>query len=395
MRGNVMTLQPENSSVTMLRTNTTENSGQNSPQGKAQPEETNSPSSSSTVGAPELSSDKQRDTGAAQSDGSFRLTRLRIPAFLLVASVAAIFVVARATGGQVPFTGQNSTNAAVSVRPIQRNTSGITPPDMAPTPASPAQKPLLPSPAPHIETVQVQGKTPLQPLLVPSSPPLADAGALVTPTEEGREVTQKTIPDVHATPNAHFENRMDTATALSPPADVQPQNQDSASDRLFIEMNRQLADMSNHMKELQTKLDTTQQALNDRISTGLGKIDGRLDELQHREDLIESQKRPEPTSSSQGAAPKAALPADAKANPVSTAASEHHAGKKITKDPAPAPLPHYSVQAGAPDIAILMDSSGTPLRVQPGSNIDRWGNVLAVMPAGNGWVVKTEHGIIR
>ncbi|WP_338333638.1 hypothetical protein [Acetobacter sp. LMG 32666] len=396
MRGNVMTLQPENSSVTMLRTNTKENPSPDSPQGKSQAEDTNStPPSSREDGGPELSSSKQTDTDAVKSASTFNLARLKNPACLLVASAAAIFIGTKATGIQLPFLGQNSTKAVVAIQPVQRNMSDITPPDMALTPVPPAaQKTLLPPPAPHIETVQAQSKTPLQPLLVPPSPAMADAAALVAPSEADHVATGKTTPDVHAVSDTHFENRMDTATALNHPNDVQPQNQDSASDRLFIEMHRQLTDMSNQMKELQAKLDTTQQALNDRISTGLGKIDGRLDELQHREDLIESQKRPEPTSSSQGTTPKAA-PTDTRANPVSTALSDHHTVKKITKDPTPAPLPHYSVQAGAPDIAILMDSSGTPLRVQPGSNIDGWGNVLAVMPAGNGWVVKTEHGIIR
>lgn len=400
MRGNVMTIQPENSSVTMLRTNPPENPGPNSRQGSTQTNTADfSPPPPKEDGSPELSSSTRTDTDAVKPTSTFKLAKLKNPACLLVASAAVIFIGVKATGFQLPSMGQNSTKAVAAVQPIQsgqRNTSDITPPDMAPIPVIPtAHKPLVPSPSPHIETVPAQIKTPLQPLLVPPSHPLADATAIVSPSEEGRESTQQTIPDGHSIPDSHFENRMDTAAALNPPAIVQPQNQDSASDRLFIEMHRQLADMSNQMKELQTKLDTTQQALNDRVSTGLGKIDGRLDELQHREDLIESQKRPEPTSASPGATPKAGLPADAKANPVSPTANEHHAAKKVTKDPAPAPLPHYSVQAGAPDIAILMDSSGTPLRVQPGSNIDGWGNVLAVMPSGNGWVVKTEHGIIR
>ncbi|WP_143216490.1 hypothetical protein [Acetobacter orientalis] len=60
-----------------------------------------------------------------------------------------------------------------------------------------------------------------------------------------------------------------------------------------------------------------------------------------------------------------------------------------------APRPHYTVQAGAPDIAILESPQGQPVRVQPGSMLDGWGAVTAITQSGSGWVVHTEHGTIR
>lgn len=187
------------------------------------------------------------------------------------------------------------------------------------------------------------------------------------------------------------------ASSLNDVHDTQASHQDVGSDRLFIEMHKQLDIMSNQMKELQDRLESTQQALNERVSTGLGKIDGRLDELQHREDLLETQKKTEPQPGASPVQSKVSTPVAEKSKDVTPDVAEHHSAKKSTKSPAPAPapLPHYTVQAGAPDIAILMDSSGTPLRVQPGTSLDGWGNVLSVSASGNGWVVKTEHGTIR
>lgn len=192
----------------------------------------------------------------------------------------------------------------------------------------------------------------------------------------------------------HFNNQMENATNRE---QAVPQKPDMGSDKLFIEMHHQLDTMSNQMKELESKLETAQQALNERVSVGLGKIDGRLDELQHREDLIESQKKTELAPQPQAAQPKVLTPAAPKTTDQSSVPvkEEHHAPKKASKEPTPAPLPHYTVQAGAPDIAILTDSAGTPIRVQPGSSLDGWGNVLSVEQSGNTWLVKTEHGTIR
>lgn len=394
MRGNVMTLQPENSSVTMLRTNTDDNTAPNLQKSQAQ-DEGSPPSAPVENGGPEFISNKHAGMDSVNTGGLSKITRYKKP--ILAGFVVAACYATWTTGVQIPFLGHNTSKPVVAITPIQRNGSGITPPELGSETAIPTpQKPPQPRLNPHVLTPATQSNPLPEHGMAPPSPltPQPDTAIAIPPPAPASETTQNTTADVHNMVDTHFDERMEHAEALNPSVVSRQQNQDGASDRLFIEMNRRLADMSNQMKELQAKLDTTQQALNDRISTGLGKIDGRLDELQHREDLIESQKRPEPTSSSQGTTPKAA-PNDTRANPVATALSDHHTVKKITKDPTPAPLPHYSVQAGAPDIAILMDSSGTPLRVQPGSNIDGWGNVLAVMPAGNGWVVKTEHGIIR
>ncbi|MBO1326282.1 hypothetical protein K2X14_14170 [Acetobacter sp. TBRC 12305] len=168
-----------------------------------------------------------------------------------------------------------------------------------------------------------------------------------------------------------------------------------ASDRLFVEMSHKLEALTASVNDLQKRLDASQQAINDRLATGLGKIDGRLDELRHRTDVLDAD-RAARTPVQTAAAPPKATPATPPSTAKDTGVDKPHALTKATSQEAPPPpRPHYTVQAGAPDIAILTDAQGRPTRVLPGSSLEGWGTVLSVVQTGSGWAVKTEHGTIR
>jgi hypothetical protein len=170
----------------------------------------------------------------------------------------------------------------------------------------------------------------------------------------------------------------------------------SGEDQLFMEMSRKLTEMTSRIDTLEQKLDASQHALHDQIVSGLGTVGGRLDELRHREDTLEA-------SQVAHAAPAPAAPATAQAATATPAQNTAHKATETPRRPhaetapaeRPVARPHYTVQAGAPDIAILQSPQGQPVRVQPGSMLDGWGAVTAVTQSGSGWVVHTEHGTIR
>lgn len=395
MRGNVMSIQPDTSGVTMLRTpggniqDTAKPEARPDVQDVSQARSENNNQTGTTL---------PQDGDTPQASLSDRFTRYRKPGLLLLASVAVFAFGVYQAGFTPPFMGHNATKPTMVVPKIQNNSSGLTPPDLV-TPASKevAHNPALVADPQNIRPVQL---TPAAP--IPQNLPVQAAPIANPPTMEAKAAPEPTptpgaSADVHSLTDTHIQDRMAMASSLNDVPDTQASHQDVGSDRLFIEMHKQLDIMSNQMKALQDRLESTQQALNERVSTGLGKIDGRLDELQHREDLLETQKKTEPQPGAGAVQSKASTPGAEKNKDVTPDVAEHHSAKKSTKSPspAPAPLPHYTVQAGAPDIAILMDSSGTPLRVQPGTSLDGWGNVLSVSASGNGWVVKTEHGTIR
>ncbi|MCP1213799.1 hypothetical protein [Acetobacter okinawensis] len=396
MRGNVMSIQQDTSGVTMLRT-----SGGNI-QEAAKPEAR--PDVQDVSRAPSEDKNQTRTRLSQEEDIpqaanlSGRFAKYRKPGLLLLASVAVVAFGTYQAGFTPPLMGHNATKPTMIVPKIQNTSSGLTPPDLVTT----ASNEVTHNPA---LVAGPQNNTPMQlPSVapIPQSPAVPAVSIANPPTIEAKAApepasTPGPSADVHSLTDTHIQDRMAMASSLNDVHDTQASHQDVGSDRLFIEMHKQLDIMSNQMKELQDRLESTQQALNERVSTGLGKIDGRLDELQHREDLLETQKKTEPQPGASPVQSKVSTPVAEKSKDVTPDVAEHHSAKKSTKSPvpAPAPLPHYTVQAGAPDIAILMDSSGTPLRVQPGTSLDGWGNVLSVSASGNGWVVKTEHGTIR
>lgn len=379
MRGNAMSLSDEASSVTMLRVNNgyrpeapTDTKTETTSSG--QPVRDNIPENTKTTAQP--------GTNDLTSSGKSSLDSLVYygkRAGLLLAGIAVLGVIAGKSGITIPFIGQAPANTVVAVSSLGGQNNSLVPPSFGNQNAK-----QLSSSAIREETggkEKQQGGT-----TAGQSSPSAEVKPELNSSEHNET---NTVLGVLPQDDRHITYRLNQSEAHS-------DQQQIANDKLFIEMHRQLDTLSDQVKELQNRLETTKQALNDRVSAGLGKIDGRIDELQHREDLIETQHKTEQTSQVQSQAIKPPVANQPKADPASTPPKEEkHVAKKAVKEPAAAPLPHYSVQAGAPDVAILMDSSGSPIRVQPGSTLDGWGNVLSVVQSGNNWVVKTEHGTIR
>jgi hypothetical protein len=161
-----------------------------------------------------------------------------------------------------------------------------------------------------------------------------------------------------------------------------------------MEMSRKLTEMTNRIDALEQKLDASQHALHDQIVSGLGTVGGRLDELRHREDTIEaSQVSHAAPAPAPAVAPAAAM--QTPSGPHKATETPRHPHAETAPAERPVARPHYTVQAGAPDIAILESPQGQPVRVQPGSMLDGWGAVTAITQSGSSWVVHTEHGTIR
>ncbi|QEO18864.1 hypothetical protein [Acetobacter vaccinii] len=268
------------------------------------------------------------------------------------------------------------------------------------TTAQQVQHPTLQS----VSRVQTQAEGvrafPAQPAMEMARPaPLPDPagqGSLKTDTPAPMNGPQPDAP-IQA---AHEDTAQDSPAQTLPTPDVaqgtapHPAPQTISDDRLLIAMSQKLEAMATQVASLTQKLDDTQKTLNDRLTSGLGRMDGRLDELQHREDMqMQSRTLSKPTEDA-AQAPKP--PAPAHATPAhAAAAAPHHDTPRPTPRPSPAPLPRYTVQAGAPDIAILADASGNPVRIQPGSDLGPWGSVLSISDVGGRWQVRTERGVIH
>lgn len=266
--------------------------------------------------------------------------------------------------------GPTGTKAAVATGATANN-SGITPPDLGMPPARPTKQ----APTPATNTASV---TPTS----AATPPLA--------------VAPVTAPSPPVAPSAAVSAAPTAAEEIAPPEtrpeQPAPHSVTSGEDQLFMEMSRKLTEMTNRIDTLEQKLDANQHALHDQVVAGLGNMGGRLDELRHREDTLEANQNvhavptPAPVSS------------EATRNSVRKTVgptATHHTTPDAPPAEHPAPRPHYTVQAGAPDIAILESPRGQPVRVQPGSMLDGWGAVTAVTQSSGGWVVHTEHGTIR
>ena len=266
--------------------------------------------------------------------------------------------------------GPTGTKAAVATGATANN-SGITPPDLGMPPARPTKQ----APTPATNTASV---TPTS----AATPPLA--------------VAPVTAPSPPVAPSAAVSAAPTAAEEIAPPEtrpeQPAPHSVTSGEDQLFMEMSRKLTEMTNRIDTLEQKLDANQHALHDQVVAGLGNMGGRLDELRHREDTLEA------NQNVHAAPTPAPVSSEATRNSVRKTVgptTTHHTTSDAPPAEHPAPRPHYTVQAGAPDIAILESPRGQPVRVQPGSMLDGWGAVTAVTQSSGGWVVHTEHGTIR
>lgn len=256
------------------------------------------------------------------------------------------------------------------------NSSGITPPDLGTPPAAALKQATIPSTSTATATPPNAPVTPaaVAPITAPSSTPAVQA--LTTPTAPTG--TEATVPDTQ-------------------PEQPSTRSTTSGEDQLFMEMSRKLTEMTNRIDTLEQKLDAGQHAQHDQLVSGLGTLGGRLDELRHREDTLEASQNAHVVAAPAAATSASATPAPPRnsAHKSGDVAATHHIPSDAPPAEHPAPRPHYTVQAGAPDIAILENPQGQPVRVQPGSVLDGWGSVTAITQSGSSWVVHTEHGIIR
>lgn len=367
-----MTTEPQTGSVTMLRQPGPSPAGAEAPK-SATPEPAEAPAATGpTVAAQAMSASVPAPRGLKKIARSKALW-----AGIALVALTGIGAGAWHEASSPKIATHAAPAAQTAVAPsAEANSSGITPPDLGAPPTAAKQ-----ATAPAVNAAKGVS---------------ANAGA----------TSATTIPVT--APSAPAAQRVDAASAQTAPEETptetrteQPAGHSATAgeDQLFMEMSHKLTEMTNRIDTLEQKLDASQHALHDQIVSGLGTVGGRLDELRHREDTLEA-------SQATHATPAAAAPATAPASsaPASAASSTHktpdaaptrHTHTEAQPVERPAPRPHYTVQAGAPDIAILEGPQGQPVRVQPGSMLDGWGAVTAVTQSGSSWVVHTEHGTIR
>lgn len=357
MRGLAMTTEPEIGSVTMLRkpgTPPTEPAATTPPAATPQATPTTAP-------LPE--------PGKTATRSRALTTGLVLVATAGIGASVAYVVSSRSPAPHTPPVAQMAAASAAA------NSSGITPPDLGTPPASTTKQ----ATAPAVST-QTAASTGTDKPPVPASPPLTQPSpALDAPAQA---TSEKTVS------SGQTEQPAPTPTT-------------TAEDQLFMEMSHKLTEMASRIDTLEQKFDASQRALHDQIVAGLGTVDGRLDELRHREDTLEASQSvhtapaPATPTSASMSAPATGAPARSSVHKTTEVTATHHTPSDAQPAERPAPRPHYTVQAGAPDIAILESPQGQPVRVQPGSMLDGWGAVTAVTQSGSGWVVHTEHGTIR
>lgn len=370
-----MTAEPETASVTMLRKPATPPAGAEAPH-TATPDSAEPPAATGPAVAPQAMSASIPAPGLLQ-----RVTRSKA----LWGGVAAVALLLGlgATAMYITPSPQSLMHATASeqtavARKADANSSGITPPDLG-TPPAAAVKPAT-APATNTATMTPASAAPTPaaaaPITVSTTPAVP---ALATPSAQtaGEKTALDTTPDQPAA-----------------------RSTTSGEDQLFMEMSRKLTEMTTRIDTLEQKLDASQHALHDQLVSGLGNVGGRLDELRHREDTLEASQTvhapPSPvTPAAIASAPSTPASARNDSHKNTEAAATHHTPSAPQPAERPAPRPHYTVQAGAPDIAILESPQGQPVRVQPGSMLEGWGAVTAVTQSGSGWVVHTEHGTIR
>lgn len=354
-----MTAEPETASVTMLRKPATPPAGGEAPR-TATPEPAEPPAATGPAVAPQAMSASIPSPGLLQRVARSKALWGGVAAFaLLGVGATAVHVVSSSK----PVTHAAPAVQTAVVSGADANSSGITPPDLGAPPAA-AKQATAPAASAARVTPANTGATSATtaPVTTPSAPTTQPVEAPSTQTTR-----EETAPD----------------TRTDQPA---TRSSTSGEDQLFMEMSRQLTEMTNRIDALEQKLDASQHALHDQIVSGLGTVGGRLDELRHREDTLEA-------SQVSHAAPAAAM--QAPSGPHKATETPRHPHAEAAPPERPVARPHYTVQAGAPDIAILESPQGQPVRVQPGSMLDGWGAVTAITQSGSSWVVHTEHGTIR
>gem|GEM_PF-4990542 len=411
MKGSALMQDNDGGSVTMLRTPAAPPTGGSDAQpppmqpGFQQPDNTGTQTQSAPSQVMTARGHVPQDGAQAPRPGISRRTLYTGAAVVIVATALPGFVAMR-HGVSLPFAATHevahSSDPAVNPAPASARAATISPPQLDAASVSAQGGPVQPPTLPRNAAIA-------HPPGIPATPApagISDA-ALPTSLNVAMQPAQPQPPALPSAPVAALPAAPPTQPAVEAPSTAP--TQPSAEDRLLVEVSHRMEELSDHVDALEHQLDTTQQAMGERLATSIGEFGGRLDELRHRQDMLETQAHEQAASRAQpqpapapateaaapaGAAPSAAPPAKASPAPEKKPARHESAHHEAPAAPAVS-LPHYTVQAAAPDIAILTGPEGSPIRVEPGTDLGAWGKVSTVRQERNGWVVQTDHGVIR
>lgn len=329
--------------------------------------------------------------------GSVRRGRLTTPIFLATAATA---VVAGAA-----LVGPHLWTAGPKVRSLASSAAKTTTPSVTVAardvpPANALTPPAMPSPAGQEDASNTE--EPFSGAGIPGPPAVAavpSAPAQPTPAiapapapapaqpQPSSPVSQPGTPPLTAVPTAI--QTVSPAPSAQPVPTVSADTESPAPSRdemLELNLAKQMAGLADHLATLEKQVSSLQVSLGERI----GAAGGRMDELQHREDLVEKTLT---TIQAATARPQETGPAR---SPQSHATPPNSVARPIAPTgPSEPARPVYHVQAGAPGIAILQDSSGNAIRVVNDDTVPGWGAVKGITQIGNAFVVHTEHGVIR
>ncbi len=405
MRGNAMRREDTGEVVEMLRPQkrSTDRPGKQTEDGQM-PQEAEL--SGNRADAPEETTESRRKPLKSQNGTEDRATRTP-RSRLLVGTALAVLGAGGLLGGAVavgahfgvpiPFVNDRprasitTTPDAPAVPSARKSAFTLAPPALG-TPDVPEKRIQQPSVAQNDDPFGGEGMTaPVDPPAATKSAEIKAAPVIpVPPAVADGAPNAPTIPPSQALSAPQAQSAVSAAPAAAPLPSVASPSPDAA---LELEMAKQLKTLDDHVAALQKNVDAMQDNLTATLNRGLGEFKGRLDELQHHEDQTD---RALQASQSALAHPardhSSAAPVAPRAVSV---AQPHPSAEPSTPKPAPVHLPQFTVQAGAPGIAILQDEQGNASRVEAGSVIPGWGPVITITSSGSRWVVRTPKGLIH
>lgn len=408
MRGNAMRREDTGEVVEMLRPQkrSTDRPGKQTEDGQM-PQEAEL--SGNRADAPEETTESRRKPLKSQNgteDRAPRTPRSR----LLVGTALAVLGAGGLLGGAVavgahfgvpiPFVNDRprasitTTPDAPAVPSARKSAFTLAPPALG-TPDVPEKRVQQPSVAQNDDPFGGEGMTaPVDPPATTKPAEIKAAPVIpVPPAVSDGAPNASAVPPSQAVSAPQAQSAVSAAPAAAPAPSFASPASPSPDAALELEMAKQLKALDDHVAALQKNVDAMQDNVTATLNRGLGEFKGRLDELQHHEDQTD---RALQASQSPLAHParehSSAVPVAPRAVSV---AQPHPSAEPSTPKPALVHLPQFTVQAGAPGIAILQDEQGNASRVEAGSVIPGWGPVITITSSGSRWVVRTPKGLIH
>ncbi|AAW59683.1 hypothetical protein [Gluconobacter oxydans] len=356
--------------------------------------------------APEETTESRRKPLKAQNGTEDRATRTP-RSRLLVGTALAVLGAGGLLGGAVavgahfgvpiPFVNDRprasitTTPDAPAVPSARKSAFTLAPPALG-TPDVPEKRIQQPSVAQNDDPFGGEGMTaPVDPPATTKPAEIKAAPVIpVPPAVADGAPNASAMPTSQAVSAPQAQSAVSAAPAAAPLPSVASPSPDAA---LELEMAKQLKTLDDHVAALQKNVDAMQDNLTATLNRGLGEFKGRLDELQHHEDQTDRALQASQSALTHPAHDhSSAAPVTPRAVSV---AQPHPSAEPSTPKPAPVHLPQFTVQAGAPGIAILQDEQGNASRVEAGSVIPGWGPVITITSSGSRWVVRTPKGLIH